>query len=48
MTNMSPKDLPTAVVLQWSTTALIRYAALNALHFGHPGVNKMCGDVMIV
>ena len=25
----------------------LRYAALNALHFGHPGVNKMCNDVVI-
>ena len=24
-----------------------RYAALNALHFGHPGINKMCGDAAI-
>ena len=22
----------------------LRYAALNALHYGHPGINKMCGD----
>ena len=22
----------------------LRYAALNALPFGHPGINKMCGD----
>ena len=26
----------------------LRYAALNALHFGHPGINKMCSDAMIV
>ena len=25
----------------------LRYAALNALHFGHPGVNKMCNDAVI-
>ena len=25
----------------------LRYAALNALHFGHPGVNKMCNDAII-
>ena len=25
----------------------LRYAALNALHFGHPGINKMCGDAAI-
>ena len=25
----------------------LRYAALNALHFGHPGINKMCSDAMI-
>ena len=24
------------------------YAALNALHFGHPRINKMCSDAMIV
>ena len=23
------------------------YAALNALHFGHPGINKMCNDAAI-
>ena len=23
-----------------------RYAALNALHFGHPGINKMCNDAV--
>ena len=25
----------------------LRYAALNALHFGHPGINKMCSDAAI-
>ena len=25
----------------------LRYAALNALHFGHPGINKMCSDATI-
>ena len=25
----------------------LRYAAFNALHFGHPGINKMCSDAMI-
>ena len=25
----------------------LRYAALNALHLGHPGINKMCSDAMI-
>ena len=25
----------------------LRYAALNALNFGHPGINKMCGDAAI-
>ena len=25
----------------------LRYAALNALHFGHPDFNKMCSDAMI-
>ena len=25
----------------------LRYAALNALHFGHPGINKMCSDAVI-
>ena len=25
----------------------LRYAALNALHFGHPGIDKMCGDAAI-
>ena len=25
----------------------LRYAALNALHFGHPGINKMCNDAII-
>ena len=25
----------------------LRYAALNALHFGHPGINKMCNDAVI-
>ena len=25
----------------------LRYAALNALHFGHPGINNMCGDAAI-
>ena len=25
----------------------LRYAALNALHFGHPGINKMCNDAAI-
>ena len=25
----------------------LRYPALNALHFGHPGINKMCGDAAI-
>ena len=25
----------------------LRYAALNALHFGHRGINKMCGDAAI-
>ena len=24
----------------------LRYAALNALHFGHPGINKMCNDAV--
>ena len=26
---------------------VVRYAALNALHFGHPGINKMCNDAAI-
>ena len=26
----------------------LRYAALNALHFGHPGINKMCNDAVIL
>ena len=25
----------------------LRYEALNALHFGHPGMNKMCNDAVI-
>ena len=25
----------------------VRYAALNALHFGHPGINKMCNEAAI-
>ena len=25
----------------------LRYAALNALHFGYPGINKMCNDAVI-
>ena len=25
----------------------LRYAAINALHFGHPGINKMCGGAAI-
>ena len=25
----------------------LRYTALNALHFGHPGINKMCNDAVI-
>ena len=25
----------------------LRYAPLNALHFGHPGINKMCADATI-
>ena len=25
----------------------LRYAVLNALHFGHPGINKMCNDAAI-
>ena len=25
----------------------LRYAALNALHFGHAGINKMCNDAVI-
>ena len=25
----------------------LRYAALNVLHFGHPGINKMCNDAAI-
>ena len=25
----------------------LRYAALNALHFGHSGINKMCNDAVI-
>ena len=25
----------------------LRYAALNAFHFGQPGINKMCGDAAI-
>ena len=25
----------------------LRYAALNALHFGHPGMSKMCNNVAI-
>ena len=25
----------------------LRYATLNALHFGHPGINKMCSDATI-
>ena len=25
----------------------LRYAALNALHFRHPGINKMCSDATI-
>ena len=25
----------------------LRYEALNALHFGHPGINKMCADAAI-
>ena len=25
----------------------LRYAALNALHFGHPRKNKMCNDAVI-
>ena len=25
----------------------LRYAALNALHFGHPGINNVCSDAMI-
>ena len=25
----------------------LRYAALNALQFGHPGINKMCSDAAI-
>ena len=24
-----------------------RYAVLNARHFGHPGINKMCSDAAI-
>ena len=24
----------------------LRYAARNALHFGHPGINKMCNDAV--
>ena len=26
----------------------LRYAALNALHFGHPGFKKMCSDAVII
>ena len=25
----------------------LRYEALNTLHFGHPGINKMCNDAAI-
>ena len=25
----------------------LQYAALNALHFGHPGINKRCSDAAI-
>ena len=25
----------------------LRYAALNALHFGNPGISKMCNDAAI-
>ena len=25
----------------------LRYATLNTLHFGHPGINKMCADPAI-
>ena len=25
----------------------LRYSALNALYFGHPGINKMCNDSAI-
>ena len=25
----------------------LHYAPINALHFGHPGINKMCSDATI-
>ena len=28
-------------------TKSLHYAALKALHFGHPGINKMCNDAVI-
>ena len=47
------KQVAKKLTLRWGITMVDdriiipksqRYAALNALHFGHPGINKMCND----
>ena len=59
-TNLIPNDFRTAakkLTLRWGIIMVddrinipksLRYAALNALHFGHPGINKMCSDATII
>ena len=58
-TNMNPNELRTVakkLTHRWGIIVVddriivpksLRYAALNALHFGHPGINKMCSDATI-
>ena len=57
--NQNPKDYKTVVkklTHRWGKIKVddrilvsksLRYVALNALHFGHPGINKMCKDAAI-
>ena len=50
------KQVAKKLTLRWGITMVddriffpksLRYAALNALHFGHQGINKMCNDAFI-
>ena len=50
------KQVAKKLIHRWGITMMddrivipksLRYAALNALHFGHPGINKMCNDAVI-
>ena len=50
------KQLAKTLTHRWGKTMVddriiipksLLYAALNALHFGHPGINEMCNDAII-